>query len=211
MIELPDSVRVAGNLIVTGTVTGAERSSLESEASAVYPLPLSDWRVWDAYQTPLGTAGSDDLGIRTGTFGTAQPIVVTSDADGASITQRARILFTLPVEYTTGGNVAINFCAGMVTALAATTPTATIDVEVYRTSRTSTGGAYSGSDLVTTSAQSINSLTFASYQFTLTPTGLVPGDQLDIRVTIIVIDGANDAVEVIGAFTHSEMLLTVQG
>jgi hypothetical protein len=45
-------------------------------------------------------------------------------------------------------------------------------------------------DLCATAAQSMNSLTFADFDFVITPTGLVAGSLLDIRIEIATVDGA---------------------
>lgn len=67
-----------------------------------------------------------------------------------------------------------------------------------------------GSDLVTTSATTINSLTAAAKEFAITPTGLVAGDELDVRVTIAITDGAT-ATAVIGRIMKLYALLSVRG
>lgn len=199
-------VVIQGSLAVSGGVSGAiPRSTITQDLSVQHPLPLTEFRIFDAFQTPLSTAGTDDLGLTAGAFGTGVPYVTSGDSKAASTTRRARCLFQLPISYVNGGAITIQFAAGMVTTVSDTT--ATIDVEAYLTGRSS---LVSGSDLVTTAAQSINSLTFANYQFTVTPTSRIPGDTLDIRVTIAITDGAT-ATAVIGAFANAEVLLTTKG
>lgn len=140
-------------------------------------VPVQAWRVWDAFQTNLpGTAAADDLGVSTGAFGTAPPILVGVAANNASETQRARTLVQLPLNYVPGGTVTIRV-NGKVTVAA--TVSSTVDVEAYES------GA--GSDLVTTAAQALTASN-GDKDFTVTPTGLVPGDWLDIRVTTVVND-----------------------
>jgi hypothetical protein len=171
-----------------------------------YDLPISDFRVFDAYQTLLGTPASDDLGITTGAHGTGLPYISTGDLKAAgATTRRARILFTLPPEYVAGETVQIRFAAGMVTTVADTS--ATVDAEVYVSARTT---LKTGSDLVSTSATTINSVTFAEKTFTVTATSLSPGDILDIRVSIAVTDAAT-LTAVIGAIAHAEVQCDVKG
>ena len=83
----------------------------------------------------------------------------------------------------------------------------TIDVELYKLGR---DGLVSGSDLVTTAAQSNNSLTFADLDFAVTTSTLDPGDQLAIRVAATVTDAATgtEVTSVIGAL---EILADTQG
>ena len=83
---------------------------------------------------------------------------------------------------------------------------ATIDIECYKSNR-DTGKT--GSDLCATAAQSINSLTFANKDFTITSSSLLPGDWLDIRWTIATNDGAT-ATAVIAALAAAEFLLDVK-
>ena len=85
--------------------------------------------------------------------------------------------------------------------------TATIDFEAYAKNE-ATGAV--GSDLVTTAATTINSLTAAAKEFVITPTGLVSGDELDIRVTIAIVDSTT-ATAVIGRIMKLYMLSSVKG
>lgn len=64
---------------------------------------------------------------------------------------------------------------------------ATVDMEAYELQMDGT----ISSDLCTTAAQSINSLTLANKDFVLTATNLAAGDVLDVRVTIAVNDAAS--------------------
>jgi hypothetical protein len=169
-------------------------------------IPLELVRVWDAFQTSLPTtAAADDLGLIPGTWGTDAVTLQTSDAKNTSVTQRARFTYRLPMEYVDGQAVSVVAWAGMRTTIA--NGTATVDFEVYK-KNDSTGGA--GSDLVTTSATTINSLTAADKVFAIDPTGFSAGDELDIRVTIAITDTAT-ATAVIGRIYKLYMLPTVKG
>lgn len=206
MLPFNDNVRITGALTVTQGISGATRGSLAAQNDQVYELPMQDMRIWDAFQTGLTTAASDDLGIATGTFGTGLPYITTGDLKAAgSTTRRARILFTLPPEYVAGQPIVINCHAGMVTTVAGTA--ATVDVEAYLSGANT---LVSGVDLVATAAITINSLTFADKEFTITATDLEPGDILDLRISVLVNDAAT-VTAVIGAIAHAEMWLTVQG
>jgi hypothetical protein len=168
--------------------------------------PLELLRVHDAFQTSLPTsASSDDLGKVIGTFGTDAMTIQTSDAKNTSVTQRARFVYRVPMQYVSGQPISVVAWAGMRTTVA--NGTATIDFEVYK-KNDSTGLV--GSDLVTTSAQSINSLTAADEAFTIDPTGLTSGDELDVRVTIAITDSATPTA-VIGRIMKMYMLLSVKG
>lgn len=182
-----------------------ERSKLATEQLKVN-IPLELVRVWDAFQTNLPTtASTDDLGLYPGTWGTDAITIKTSDSKATSVTQRGRFVFRVPENYDAGQSISICAHAGMQTTISDTT--ATIDVEVYK-KNDSTGGA--GSDLVTTGATTINSLTASAKEFIVTPTGIVAGDELDCRVTIAITDGAT-ATAVIGRIMKLYALISVKG
>lgn len=204
--RITGDVQVTGSISATGGITGQNRSGLDEDAAEVYELPIQDFRVWDAFQTAIATAGTDDLGITAGAFGTGTPYITTGDVKALGTTTRyARTLFTLPPEYVSGADVSFRAAAGMLTTVAGTS--AVIDFEAYKSDRDSTIG---GSDLVTTVATTINSLTFGEKTFTVNASGLNAGDVLDIRVTITVVD-AGTGTAVIGAIAHAEVLLDIKG
>lgn len=185
---------------------GIERSKLAQEALASYPQKLTDCRVFDAYQTVLpGTSSSDDLGLYGGTFGSATPQVKTYDVKAAgAVTLRTRLQITLPPEYDDGETVQIRLHCGMETTVASVS--ATVDVECYEADLE--GGVVA--DLCTTDAQSINSLTKADKDFTITPADLVAGDVLDVRITVAVNDAATGTA-VIAAIGSIELLCDIRG
>ena len=204
--RIDGDLSVAGNLGVTGVLTAnISRGSLITETSQPIPIPLTSLRVWDAFATSLGSAGNDDLGITAGTWGTGVPYIVSRDLNAlGAVTGYARFLVQLPHEYVAGQLVSLNVAAGMITAVASVS--ATVDFEVYKH-----GGSnlVSGSDLVTTSATSINSTTFTEYAFVVTPTTLSPGNVLDVRMAI----AANSATgsSHFAAVARIELLATCRG
>jgi hypothetical protein len=215
-----DDLVVTGDLTVQGTLTPAAgsftnthinsnaaiaRTKLATDSLQSFVIPFTDLRVWDAFQTNLpGTAASDDLALIGGTWGSATPMVKTSDAKATTVTQRARFMVRLPAEYPAAGSVRIRAHAGMGTTVSDTT--ATIDFEAYESNKE--GGL--GSDLVSTSAATINSLTLADKDFTVTAAGLAPGDWLDVRMTIAITDGAT-ATAVLGVVGHLALLCDMVG
>lgn len=201
-----------GNVTVTGTLHATQgfvnkiaRSGLLQETLAVYPVDLTHLRTWDAVQTNLpGTAATDDLGIITGTWGTDAPTLQTSDAKATTVTQRGLFYVMMPPEYVAAETVQIRVNAGMNTTVS--DGTATVDLEVYEIDR---DGAV-GSDLCATAATTINSLTFADKDFTVTATALAPGDTLVVRVTIAITDTATGTA-VIGEIGAIELLCDIKG
>jgi hypothetical protein len=201
-IQIPSGEIVNSMLSANAAV---ERTKLAQE-TLKYNIPLELLRVHDAFQTSIPTsASSDDLGLIIGTFGTDAVVVQTSDLKNTTGTQRARFTFALPHNYVAGQTISVAAWAGMKTTVA--TSSATIDFEAYA-KNDSTGLV--GSDLVTTSATTINSLTASAKEFTITPTGLNPGDELDVRVTIAITDSATPTA-VIGRIMKLYFLLSVKG
>lgn len=154
-------------------------------AGVVQLLP-KDFRVHDANQTPLpATAANDDLAQIGGTFGTATPTIQAADPGGTSVTAYGRIQTQLPGDYVAGSPVTLRARAGVLTSVA--DASCTLDAEVYAAD----GDGGVSADLCATAAQSMNSLTFANLDFTVTPTALGPGDVLDIRLTVAAVDAGN--------------------
>lgn len=176
------------DLTVTGTLKCDEAAIspqtratiLKQDPLKVFPINLTDLRIWDAYATVLtGTANTDDLGLVGGTFGSAPPLVQAGDLKNAGATTRyARFQVVMPECYEAGETVNIALWAGMKTTVASVS--CTVDIEAYRADKIS--GI--GSDLCATAATTINSLVFATKLFSITPSTLGPGDILDVRITI---------------------------
>jgi len=82
-----------------------------------------------------------------------------------------------------------------------------VDVELYESNLDTTK---TGSDLVTTAATTMNSLTFAAKAFDVTSTTLGPGDFLDIRISIACNDAATGTA-VTPAIAHAELVLDIKG
>jgi hypothetical protein len=215
-IRVDGSVEAANGIstVATGAISNAQvnssagiaRTKLALDDLKPFVVNLMDFRVWDALQTNLpGTSANDDLSIATGTFGTNAPSLQTSDLKAAGATTRyARAMVALPAEYAAGETVAIVLHTGMITTVSDTT--ATVDVEAYSSDKDNTVSA----ELVTTSAQDINSLTFASDSFVITPTALVPGSFLDIRLTLAVNDAATGTA-VIACIASVELHCDIRG
>lgn len=166
--------------------TGITRGKFAQEALASYMIPWTAFRVHDAYGTNLpATPSTDDLGLVGGTFGSATPSIQTEDLKAAgATTSYARFSVQLPPEYDAGETVIIRVHAGMLTTIADNA--ATLDVECYE----SNSEAGVSADLCATAATSINDLTLADKDFTITATSLVAGDWLDVRLKTVVTDAA---------------------
>lgn len=189
-------------ILDTFTTPGqVDRANLAAETKT-YTLDPTSAKVWDALHTNVvGTAADDDLALITGTFGTHAPKLQTSDAKAATISQKVAMFFPVPPEYVAGGNLTLRFSAGMVTTVSDTT--ATIDAQVVRAAAPTV-------DICATDALTINSLTAADKDFTLTGTNVVPGDLLYIVITIAINDGATQTA-VKGETKAPQILCSVKG
>jgi hypothetical protein len=149
-------------------------------------LNMDGWKVWDAMQTNLpGTPAADDLGLVTGTYLSAAPIIKSVDFGGTSTTAYARRQISVPEDYALGTNLTLKILAGMIEEVADTS--AVVDVEAVIPTTDAT------SDMCTTAAQSINSPTESLKSFSLSGATIGnPGDSLDIRIKFAGVD-AGDA------------------
>lgn len=204
-----EDVRINGNLTIGGDNPEILRSDLRQDNLALYTIPWTAWRVWDAFHTNLpGTAATDDLGLIGGTLATNAPSLQTQDhkSAGSSQDNYARCMVTLPPEYSAAETVQIRFTCGMKTNLA--DQAALLDLVVHESDLDDTVSA----DLVTTSPTTMNIIvpTMTTINFNVTSTTLVPGDILDIRVHTAV-DDNNTGTPVIGFIGGAWLLCDIKG
>jgi hypothetical protein len=160
-------------------------------------------RVHDAMQTVLpAAAANDDMGLVTGTPGTAAPSLQGVDFGGTTTDEKAAFEFFLPPEYVAGTNPKLRARAGMGTTVA--NVTSAIDVECW----SDDGDATVSADRCITAQQSINSLTLSYKTFEIDGAGLVPGSKLLVRVSFVGADTGNAGI-MIAAITELAMLLEV--
>ena len=163
--------------IPAGTI---DRSDLIQDDLQVYNVNLiAECRKADGTLLPTTPDGTN-LGLTAGTFGAASPMLIGSTSNNNAKSEITRIFLELPPEYQSGQTVTIRIHSRVDVVRQVS---ATVDVVCYEADKE----AGIGADLCTTAAQSINSATWADKDFTITPTGLVAGDILDIEIT-----GASD-------------------
>jgi hypothetical protein len=153
------------------------------------------------YSAEIVPSNADLLLVDNG-HGTANPTLETGDVKAlGAVTRTTRVQYRVPDNYMIGQAATLRLNAEMNTTIADTA--ATIDAEVTR-------AAAPGTDICATAAQDMNDLASADFDYTLTPTDLVPGDVLDILVTVAVNDAAGVAA-VIGQLNiaDSAVLLDV--
>jgi len=178
------------------------RAALVQQDAIAYPITFDKFHVWDAPQTNIpGTPANDDLGLIDNSFGTAAPTIETGDVKTTTVTRKTRCQFAVPAEYVAGQTITARINAGMKTTIS--DGTATVDVECVRQAAADT-------DICATAAQSINSLDAADKDFTITPTDVVPGDILDVVLSVAIADTATGTA-VIGQINTVELLLDIKG
>ena len=203
--------QIGTNEIQDEAITGAKvaaaaaiaRTKLAQEALVPFRIPLVQFRVFDAFQTNLpGTAANDDMALISGTHATAAPMLEGKVATGsATETNKARVTFQLPAEYDDGQTITLRLHCR--TSGGQGEGTKTIDAIVVSNDE---DGTVSG-DIVTTSVITVND-TFTDRDFTITPTGLASGEELDILLISVIQDAGVD-----GKFQCAfvELLLDIRG
>lgn len=180
-LVLSDGTLTNNDIAATANI---EHTKLRQRVLSEFRIDLARFRVWDAINTnPVSSAAADDLAI-TQTWGSSQARITAGDCKALGATTR-RLFFSIPVpfNYDDGETIQIRFRAKMETTIADTS--CTIDCEAY----IGNDGTLT-SDLVTTAAQSMNSLTPSNFDFTLTPGSIDPGDLLECRLSITCNDAA---------------------
>lgn len=201
-LTIPDETLTNQNLAANANI---DPSKMAQRVLAESVVPVHSFRVWDAVASnPVSAAANDDLGLVTGTWGTNPVRLTGGDMKALGATTR-RIYFSVPIpaNYEDGETIQIRVRAKMETTLADVS--CTVDLEAYVGSSGSLG-----SDLVVTSAQSINSLTAANYDFTLSGSGVNPGDLIECRMSIVCNDAAS-ATAVTPAIYKVSLLCDTRG
>ena len=209
MTTIPDAVIILPPEVITNyTIAGNADIAYTKMAQRVLAesvVPVHSFRVWDAVASnPVSAAANDDLGLVTGTWGT-NPVRITAGDVKASGSVTRRIYFSVPIpaNYEDGQTIQVRIRAKMETTVADTS--CTIDLEAY----VGSDGTLS-SDLITSSATSMNSLSAANYDFTINATGVDPGQLLECRLTIASNDAATGTA-VIPAVYKVSLLCDTRG
>lgn len=187
-------------------VTDSSGQVKNGGGTAVVPhsIPAHEWRKTDGVTINPVTAATTNFGLVYGTDGTDFPHLETIDGKNATTAVVSRVIYRLPSNYVAGSAVTIRIRAGMKTTVATNTGSTTVGLNVYSNSGV---GNLGSADLNTTAAQSVNSLTAADKDFVITPTGLVAGQDLHIKMTLTVTDVATGTA-VIGTVNHAELRTT---
>ena len=209
MTTVPDVTMILPPEVITNyTIAGnadIATTKLAQRVLAESIVPLTQARTWDAVATNLpAAASSDDLGLVSGTWGTNPARITAGDVKAlGATTRRLYVAIPIPANYEDGQTIQLQVRAKMETTVADVS--CTIDAEAY----VGADGAV-GSDLVTTAAQSMNSLSAANYDFTINATGVDPGDLLEVRLSIASNDAAT-ATAVTPAIYSISLLCDTRG
>jgi len=205
-----DTLSVRGSLdISSGTLVAKNgqfpRALLAQQDLAERGVSLAGLQIWDNVGNSLPSAAADDdLGFVSGTYGTDAITIQSGNAASGSVTQYGRFFVDVDDSFVLGETMSMRVRSGMITTVADTS--ATVDLQVY----VGDGDGAVGSDLCTTAAQSMNSLTKANYDFTINAESLVNGDVLDCRVAVAITDSAT-ATDVIGEISAIKFRRDIKG
>lgn len=144
-----------------------------------YPIILTTFRKTAALSSLLGeVADCTNHALRGYSHGSESMYLKGYAAEGASTTERSRVLKELPAEYVAGQTVIIRVHSKLSSAVEVS---GTVALLVYKSDKEKGVSA----DLCETAAQP-NTTSWADYDFTITPTDLEPGDVLDIEITTVI-------------------------
>lgn len=185
---------------IVGIPRPIPRSYLQEDSAAVFGLSNIGWR------QPGGAVLSNSS--TAGTFfveglGSNQWYFRGVDAQGNTKADVMWGTFTLPVDYVAGEAISLRATVGV--AGSGTAGTCTVDFSIYKQA----ADASVGSDLVSTAATAITS-TYGNKDFVVTPTGLAPGDRLNIKLTTSVQETGGAAI-LVALVTDVSILLDVKG
>jgi len=178
-IQLPDGSITANTISPNAEIS---HSQLRQRALQAFAVDPTQYRVWDAHHTnAVGTAAADDLALTTGalTGSGASYLLSAGDCKNLGATTR-RVAFCMPIppNYVDCQTIQFRVRAKMETTIASTS--CAVDLEAFVVG----SGTTVGSDLVTTAATTMNSLTAADKDFVIDASGVDPGQVLQCRLSI---------------------------
>lgn len=192
MTQIPNVALVIPASSISGNALSGNAEILHTQMRQrvlqPYPVNWANFRVWDAQTSnPVSTAASDDLALLSAAFTASGASTLISAGDCKNLgatTRRVAFFAEVPAEYDDGETIQIRIRAFMSTTVASTS--CTVDLEAFIVG----SGSTVGSDLVTTAATTMNSLTASDKDFFIDGPSVNPGDLLLCRLTILCNDTA---------------------
>jgi len=195
--DIIEAILDGGAAAIQGT-----RATWSQEDAVVYPVPLTDLRTWDDLAVNIpAAAGTDDLGLITGTAGAAAPQVEGADFGETTEAKNTAFLFELPPEYVAGETITLRVRALMKVIA---DDACQLDVKVYRQAAPTV-------DIFATEIQDINNAVAADIDFTITPTDCVAGDLLNVILYVTGTDASTSDPNVTAVIERIQMLLDIKG
>jgi hypothetical protein len=172
---------------------------VDVQGSFVHQIPVPAWRIWNSLDAQLtATGNADDLGHVVGTYLTDDGYLTTSSqtpGDATPVVSYARLIVRVPDNYQDAS--AITLRIGWTRPDAAATSMA-LDAEVVRLGAPTV-------DINSTAAVDINGAASGTANFVLTPTNVVAGELLNIRINITAVsNGASYEGRILNtSFVHT--------
>ena len=182
ILQIPDGSITNNDIAGNASISP---SKLGQKVLAEFVVPAEAFKTWDAVASNLpASAASDDLGLVTGTWLTNPVRITAGDCKNLGATTR-RAYFSIPIpdNYDDGETIQVRIRAAMETTVASTSCTVDLEAVVG-------ASGVASADLVSTAAQSMNSLTPANFDFSITPSSVDPGQLLECRLSIACNDTA---------------------
>ena len=175
------------------------RADLVQDALASYPIPFPLVRAADG--AALGIADTGDSGDHYLAFSANTWKLMGNSPSSNTQTDVSLFQFALPPEFDDGETVTVRV-NGEYTTIG---DTQTLDLECYKVNKTD---ASVGSDICATNIQTLTA-TDAAFDFTITPTGLVGGDLLNLKLTTVFEDNNGTVGE--AEINSIEAMLDIKG
>ena len=191
------------NIDISATAAIA-RSKLAEDALQPYGITIEQIRSdAGASLTSAETAGTFDITIGTNTI-----LANGEVTDNETEVSVSYFQFVLPPEYVSAGDCTIRLPAALIATGAPTNNGSTLDIEVYEQSDAGAVGA----DINSTAAVTFAALdTWYNKDFSITATGLVAGDVLNVKITASVIDSEAAGGTIVLNLAPPKVLLDVKG
>lgn len=186
-----DTVNAVSTLQIAGVTVGAALAG----TAAPMDIPLNQAKVIAAWKDTIAdSAGANIMGLSD----TEASVLVGNGANNNSKSDNALFVVSLPGWYVAGSAITVRIRAKVDVA-----PFVLAQVDCVSLKVNADGAL--GSDLCTTSAQTI-STSYASKDFTITPTSRVAGETLHVLVGTIIND-TGGAGTCIGSISKVQLLL----